>query len=284
MGLISSEQIKKELDNYLEFDSSLLFKDTDYLVIFGGSLRDIISKNVINDIDIVCLPNSMQTAINVITENGYFFIDLYSKDILNMYDDIHVIFEPKTFINSKDILNMYDDIHVIFEPKTFINSNGKKIQFIRPSLKFLTPQIVSKSISNFDSMSYSFISLLKNVDLSCCGIFWDGENIYESFIGSVIHCVEKKFMVLPNNTMYNKKRIEDRKRKMTQEKSFDEIMSQNSSNIRRERLLKLNEIFTEEKNIEDYKLKIGYNQKNEFYILNNYYPTETETNLDDLPF
>jgi hypothetical protein len=257
--MFNKEKIKEELDNYLEFDSSLLFKDTDYLVIFGGSLRDIISKNTINDIDIMCLSHSMQTAIEVITEHGYFFIDLYTKDILNMYDDLHVIFEPKTYINSK----------------------GKKIQFIRPAKN----DIISRNIiaNDFEYMVFSFISLLQNVDLSCCGIFWDGEELYESYVGSVRQCEERKFIELPHNSMYNRHRIEDRKRKMLYDKTFDEIVERDLSDIKRVRLLKLNEILTEEKNIEEYKIKISYNQKTENEILG-YFDNNSKIDMDDLPF
>lgn len=255
--MFDKEKIKEELDKYLEFDSSLLFKDTDYLVIFGGSLRDIISKNTINDIDIMCLPKSMEAAIDVLTKNNYFFVDLFSKDILNMYNEIHIIFEPKTFVNS----------------------NGKKIQFIRPSIVNLARNF---SVGEFDYMLYSFINLLKNIDLSCCGLFWDGDELFESYVGSVKQCEERKFIELPRNSMYNRRRIDERKHKMIYEKYFDEIVERDMS-IQRGRLLKLNEIFTEEKNMEDYKVKISYSQEMEHAVLG-IRDSNSNDELDDLPF
>jgi hypothetical protein len=259
--MFSKEKLKKELDNYLEFDSSLLFENTDYLVIYGGSLRDIISKNTINDIDIMCLPHSMETAIKALTDNGYFYIDLYTKDVLNMYDDLHVIFEPKTYINSK----------------------GKKVQFIRPSVNSTLSRNRPRVFTDLDVLVYSFIELLKNIDLSCCGLFWDGEELFESYIGSVKQCEERKFVELPRNTMYNRHRIDDRKRKMIYEKFFDEILENTLSDIRRERLHKLNEICTEEKSIDDYLKKISFDKKTGTNISDSY-EEDSKIDFDDLPF
>jgi hypothetical protein len=256
-------KIKNELDKYLEFDSSQLFIPKEYLVAFGGSLRDIISGNKINDIDILCLGKSMERAIKVIENEGYVFTDLFSRDILNMYDDIHVIFEPKTYMNAR----------------------GKKIQFIRPSMNEKCSYNSKSAIFEFSAFSY--FELLKNVDLSCCGLFWDGETLYESYIGSVKHCMEKKFLVLEDNLMYNSNRIDDRKRKMF-EKGFDEILLRNLTSIKKERMLKLNDILSENNNMDDYKEKMGYDAKIIDKIMNKnditYSPYNSIIDDDDLPF
>jgi Icc-related predicted phosphoesterase len=125
--------------------------------------------------------------------------------------------------------------------------------------------------------------LLRNVDLSCCGLFWDGEVLYESYVGSVKHCLEKKFLSLEDNLMYNHKRIEARKRKMY-EKGFDEIIFNDMNRLRKTRILKINEILSDNQNLDDYKEKMGY-------IVNIHNPPQhTQVNnvalnyIDDLPF
>lgn len=79
--------IKIYLDQYLEFDSNQLFKNTDYLVVFGGSLRDIVSNEPhnIKDIDIMCLPKSKKIADIILKKNGYVKYDLFSPDICLLF-------------------------------------------------------------------------------------------------------------------------------------------------------------------------------------------------------
>ena len=46
--------IKERIDEYLEFDSSEIFLNTDYCEVFGGAVRDSIAKKDIHDIDFLC--------------------------------------------------------------------------------------------------------------------------------------------------------------------------------------------------------------------------------------
>jgi hypothetical protein len=241
-------KIKKSLDEYLEFNSNELFKNSDYITIFGGAIRDIIADQPINDIDILTLPVSMVTAMAVLEKHGYKQIELYSLE---------------TF-------RLYTEISVIQIPITYINSNFKKVQFIRPRIGKILPY--NNSYNEY-SLITCFFNLLENVDLSCCGTFWDGENLYEAISGSVRHCMQKKFLVLDENSMYNRKRIEIRKYKMI-DRDWDEIVNQN--NLSKQRLKKIDDIFTENLQLNDYKIKKNFIQKFDIIKNNNY--------DEDLPF
>lgn len=247
------KKIKKSLDEYLEFDSNIIFNNTDYLVIYGGAIRDIIASDDIHDIDIMCLPKSMDSSIKELEKLGYNYIDLYSKNILSLYKEISVIFEPRTYINS----------------------NLKKIQFIKPNVsKMFRMTDISRSDYFYKK---SFFNLLQAVDLSCCGVFWDGENLYESITGSVRHCIEKKFVVYDDNYMYNPSRIEERKYKLF-DRGWDEII--NRTELRKTRTLKMDKILSEYPQNIGFMNKLGFSE-NEFIEINSH---KSYNFNDDLPF
>lgn len=183
--------IKEKLDNYLDIDSDLLFNDkySDYICIFGGAIRDIISGDFdkINDIDILGMSKSIYYVYQILLENGYKKIDLINP---NIYE-------------------IYKDIKWIFEPITLINNNAKIVQLIRPSQKN-----IKNKLGTFDCMFESYIRLLRNVDLSSSGLFYDGERVYESIPKSFTHCKAKVFEVLNNALMYNSQRVLNRMEKL----------------------------------------------------------------------
>lgn len=182
--------IKKQLDEYLEFDSDLLFKETDYLEIYGGAVRDSIACLEIHDIDILCMKESAITASNVLISNGY-------TNVTNK-------------ISSKDIQQMYKDIHCIFEPWTFMNKNLKIVQLIRPS--------IDNNFNNFNMNSHiiGFYNTMKEVDISCCGVSWNGKEIKENYTNAIRHCKGRIYRINDGAKMYNKKRIFERKYKLEQ--------------------------------------------------------------------
>ena len=165
--------VKEKLTEYLGFDSSLLFRYVDYLVIFGGAIRDIIAdksiKNI-TDIDILCLSQSRNKIISTVIEQGYKYVDLQRPELHTMYQELKHIFEPKTFMKGDRI-----------------------IQFITPCIN--NDIYYGKNVDNYDfeeKMKKTFYHLLMNVDLISSGVFYDGYTVYESIIGSIPYIEKKK--------------------------------------------------------------------------------------------
>lgn len=183
--------IKSKIDEYLEFDSDLLFKGGDLVRIFGGAIRDIIAEQKINDIDILCGSHSYNPLAFALERNGYVYIDS---------------------VLPKDLASIYSDIHVICEPRTWIKGN-KIVQIIRPSGSVLSPDLPGAKISSA-IYKMGFNELLKNVDLSCCGLSFDGRFLYEDYNNAILHAKSKVFSVNKNAYMYSHKRIDHRRYKL----------------------------------------------------------------------
>ena len=178
-------KIKKKIDEYLEFDSDELFGSTDYLEIFGGSVRDCIADLEIHDIDILALRNSALSASQVLIKNEY----------QNVSEKL----------TTKEIHSMYKDVHCIFEPWTFMNKNLKIVQIIRPCLQdsFNRLNIKNELIDNF-------FQTMKEVDLSCCGLSYDGKRVKENCTDAAIHAYAKVFIKNNHCKMYDDRRTFDR--------------------------------------------------------------------------
>lgn len=230
--------IKDKLTEYLEFDSELLFNNTDYLVIFGGAIRDIIAdksiKNI-TDIDILCLSMSRDKAIRIVEENGYKYVDLQRPELYEMYRHIHHIFEPKTFIKGHKI-----------------------IQFITPAIIEMPRPYHETKLGNAQKNSFSY--LLSNVDLITSGVFYDGYNVYESIKGSISFIENKYTYTLPNNAMYDEKRINHRLFKL-EIKGYKDInkfewrvRSITGDNIPISRIVKMHQLKYKYPQIEQFKL------------------------------
>jgi hypothetical protein len=239
------EIIKRELYNYLEFDSEYLFSDKwgdgDYACIFGGAIRDIVAgdSDKISDIDILALSRSVTQIYNVLFSFNYKRIDLVKPDIHHLYTDIKYIFEPITLINP----------------------NQKIVQIIRPSQVFVD----DVPIGTFDAMTKSYFELLKNVDLSSSGLFYDGEEIYESIQGAYTHCKSKVFEELTDAMMYKVDRTFKRKQKLVHERHWFQLVEKNGGlepmHIIPARRLKFHSLRKYKiKSIDDYIKKLKYDK------------------------
>jgi hypothetical protein len=208
------DKIKLELDNYLEFDSNLLFSSSGsekinvsrLVRVFGGAIRDIIADMPINDIDILSGSRSIKPLQSILESNGYVYMDsLTPKDLSSIYHDIKVINEPHTWIKGTKI-----------------------VQIIRPVGKYFN-----------DSYEKGFINLIQNVDMSCCGVSYDGENLYENYPNAILHSSSKVFEFNKMAMMYNEKRFIHRKYKL-EDRGWREL--QDKSDIRD---LKINSILND---------------------------------------
>lgn len=199
---ILKEQVKRRIDKYLEFDSSILFENCDYLEIFGGAVRDSITEMEIHDIDFLALSKSATTCGKILESKGYKLI-------------------PE--LNGKEIHEMYKEIHCIFEPWTFMNKNLKIIQIIRPAVS--KEESMKKSIKNSDFNnkpvpnfnfinSVGFFDTMKQVDLSCCGVSYNGLHIRENCEDAILHCKNRYYSVNKNAKMYNQGRTISRESKL----------------------------------------------------------------------
>lgn len=182
--------IKEKLDEYLEFDSNLLFNRTpvqseyDHSVkvkrlvrIFGGAIRDIIAGQTINDIDIIVGAQSCRLVELTLKERGYTYMES---------------------LTPKDLSSVYTDIKVINEPRTWLKGN-KIVQLIRPVIR------VTRD-SDLRYYERGFVDLIQNVDISCCGVSWDGENLYENYPNAIAHCQNLSFYVNRRAKMYSSNR------------------------------------------------------------------------------
>jgi hypothetical protein len=207
------DEIKKRLDEYLEFDSDILFKNKYNLVrIFGGAIRDIIANQPINDVDILVGSKALKEIEFLLENKGYHYM--------------------KT-LNGKDLQELYSEIHIINEPHTWIKGT-KIVQLIRPANGY-----TKDGYYTFNDKWYhqGFKELISNVDISCCGVSYDGEQIYEDYPNAIVHCQSKVFSVNIFAKMYSNKRAIHRKVKL-QSRGWKEI--ENSTEVNRD--LKLENI------------------------------------------
>ena len=184
--------LKSKLDEYLEFDSSKLFFDP-LVRVFGGAIRDIICGDKINDVDILVGANSLPKLEFILATNGYVHQEgLIPKDLASVYSDIHVISEPHTW-TKKD----------------------KVVQLIRPAKNEKLAPYGTKITDAAHRKVYQqiFLNLIENVDMSCCGVSWDGEKLYEHYPEAVNHCLQKVYQT-NFGAMYSEKRHIHRKVKL----------------------------------------------------------------------
>ena len=199
--------MKEELDKYLEFDSKLLFNNIDInqsgiklrnlTRIFGGAIRDIIAGQAINDIDIIVGAKYCIFTEIILKENGYVYMEsLTPKDLNSLYSDISIINEPRTWMKGSKI-----------------------VQLIRPVIhkKLSDKELkVDSTLIDDDEIHYEsgFIDLIQNVDISCCGVSWDGETLYENYPNAILHCQNRIFYVNTKAKMYSYRRASFRKEKL----------------------------------------------------------------------
>jgi predicted nucleotidyltransferase len=231
--------IKEKLDEYLEFDSKDIFFD-DYIVIYGGAIRDIIANQKINDIDILVKNTELANKLEFkLVENGY-----------------HQTLGEKT--------ELYQNLNLNFEPITYINDNNKKIQIIRPNyiklaldgFNSVLKSSIAKNIYDY-AQSFAFYQTLANVDLSCCGLFYDGINVYESIYNSIDDCINKKIIYFNDNLLSNSFNKDNRINKMLKRGwNLSEIMNINQSERSKKLTMVLGNNFN--KQMSEYKFKVKY--------------------------
>jgi hypothetical protein len=79
--------------------------------------------------------------------------------------------------------------------------------------------------------------LISNVDFSCCGVSYDGDEVYEDYPNAILHAQSKVFSVNTFAKMYSHKRAQHRKVKL-QNRGWKEI--ENTTEVNRD--LKLQNI------------------------------------------
>ena len=203
------EMIKNKLDEYLEFDSNILFKNKYNLVrVFGGAIRDSIANQPINDVDIIVGSKALKEIEFLLENKGYHYMEM---------------------LNGKDLQEMYSEIHIINEPHTWVK--GKKI------VQLIRPVIPIKRDSDLRYYEIGFRDLISNVDFSCCGVSYDGDDVYEDYPNAILHAQSKVFSVNTFAKMYSHKRAQHRKVKL-QNRGWKEI--ENTTEVNRD--LKLQNI------------------------------------------
>lgn len=177
---IITKVVKKRLTEYLGFNVDLLYEVADYVSVFGGSVRDSINGDTINDVDILCLSDSAKILRKLLMEQGYKEAEYIKKDMVGLYKGVRVINEPTTYIYNDNI-----------------------VQLIRPSLQFGENNIYK-----------CYSELLYNVDLSCCGVYYDGKHVKESINDSISQIILKNFCKVYEAKMISEERIQNRINKM----------------------------------------------------------------------
>ncbi len=182
------DKVKKRIDDYLGFNSDELFESGDAFI-FGGAVRDSIAEQKINDIDIISGPLTARRLHSLLESKGF----KYMENLL-----------------PKDVSRLYTGIRIIAEPKTYINKNNKIVQVIRPS----NFRLRVNTHSEYKSLLKECIS---NVDISCCGISYDGNEVEEHFPNAILHSACKIFycnhgaeMSIPDRMIHRRAKLENR--------------------------------------------------------------------------
>jgi hypothetical protein len=190
LNVTLADKIKPNIDSYLEFDSDELFMPGSLVRIFGGAIRDSISGKDIHDVDILVGSRSLSYIENVLKNHGYSYIEqLVPKDLSSIYTDIKIISEPHSWVKGKKVVQIIRTVNLgVSGDMPFTKSYNLYIE--------------------------SFRDLIRNVDISCCGVSYDAENVYENYQDAINHCRSGIFKVNKDAKMFSPKRIEHRKVKL----------------------------------------------------------------------
>jgi len=149
-----------------------------------------------NDIDILCQSKSACRLKSFLEEKyDYKIIDLYKEDTLNLYKGISIIAQPWSLINK----------------------NMQIIQIIRPRYR---GSFIGANRQKKDNMfQEAYYSLIKNVDISNCGVFIDnfgGEiKLKESCKDGIAHCLTRTFEINNWSKLFDEHRTMIRENKLT---------------------------------------------------------------------
>ena len=243
------DKVKNRISEHLGFDIQEIFDQGDFITIYGGAVRDSLADTKINDVDILCMPNSAKSLANFIsTKYNYTKIELYDQDTLNMYKGIRIISDPWTFIN-----------------------NDKKIiQIIKPHFR--------------ESNDYrnKYMELIKNVDISCCGVYLEHNGydivLMEACKNAIVHCLSKVFEINEWAQLYNRDRTCDRINKLESRGWFNlNNIRDNAEILRKNRMLKISSLGLPEGDRYKIWTKDEYSSRQTF-------DNAKLDNDDDLPF
>lgn len=246
-------KIKNRIDDYLEFDTNQLLKYTDYAIIFGGAVRDSIADQPINDVDIMALNHSIEYLILNLERNGYSLSNLTKPNITCLYDLTHIIFEPITYMNKNR------KIIQLIRP-----SIGKILSMkpkVRPTVSVFTNELKFDLVSDECAAKTAYFTLLSNVDISCCGVAFDGFNLYETIPMAVKQCMNKEFDYISSNMMVHHNRVHDRIAKM-ESRGWSLLHDSGLSDKQVERNNKLKFMMTDHLQLEDLKQGLNYYKHN----------------------
>lgn len=187
------KQIENRLTEYIGFDINELYSVSDYITIFGGAIRDSIAGFEINDLDILCLPQSAQLLRDFLLKKGFNYFELYDQDALKMYKELSLIDEPWTFINNKKI-----------------------VQIIKPRLLSFTDR------NKTNSYKLAYYNVINNVDITPCGVLFEYQYINNANVfklkevckNAIIQCLTKTFTFEKTKKMYNYVRSTNRSYKL----------------------------------------------------------------------
>ncbi len=141
------------------------------------------------------------------------------------------------------------------------------VQLIRPvstqtnpnKLPILDQVLVDKFKAQY--LKEAFVELIANVDISACGVSYDGEHLYENYPGAVLHAKSKIFSVNERAKMYIERRIIHRTGKLI-DRGWEHLSNSKSD----QRDFKINQLLTNldfdyVKEYEVYKKSFMYSEK-----------------------
>jgi hypothetical protein len=145
-------------------------------------------------------------------------------------------------LSNRNVQSMYSETHCVFEPWTFINNHLKIVQIIRPTTYFVTE---IRGSNTEETLKNNFFALMKEVDMSCCGVSYNGVEIKENYPNAIFHCLHKYYRVNEKAKMYNDNRIVTRTRKLDDRgwKNVENLTKEEKINL--DRLVKLEYILND---------------------------------------
>lgn len=179
-----TEKVRSKISEYLTIDINKLLSAGDSVYVFGGAVRDAIAGTEIHDVDIIASPLSCTRLTEILDRMGFKRIESVSGiDISSMYT------------GAKKIIN---------EPLTYVKHLGLKnpvVQVIRPCLTLGQdpPAVVRR--------------LIRNVDLTCCGVSLNSHFLEEHVKGAIVDCLNWEFSVNVGADMVTE-RLSNRKSKL----------------------------------------------------------------------
>jgi len=194
-------KIKNRITEYLGFDVDDFLNTGDFVTIFGGSVRDSIADLEIHDIDVLCLSLSMRKCESYLEQQGYIFDQsAYTKDFNKLYEGINmVIYEPHSWLK-------------------IIDNKIRRVQLIKPKIN--KPFSKEGQHKEIDLLKKTYFTLLKNVDLSCCGVSISKDGFKEECLNATAHCICQVYEEIPNALMRSD-RLMSRKEKLNYRGWYD---------------------------------------------------------------